>query len=510
MTSTSGAHLARTTCSAPARRALLDRYPQAVGDAVLFRALAYLTFSSARDRDTGRLLIGASATEFIAGSPIYHSSTRTGAFRSGEQVLEYVRDRVLPGFRWTGWDARRRCRLVMDDGIDPSVHALVIADLATPVRELERRVYLLTGETYSRRRRAAQQQSARDRAATVPAPSETAAYLVQRMNDAQAHPANAYAPLLRGMAEAKSAALATELRRADGEGDAAYESRQQGVRRLHLATLRAIEDEPQPVYQPSRRARTDRIFPAGPSLLQVPKAIRGVLTDAARWTELDLVAAQAAIASARWGCPQTKALLAGGGSMWDELFEICDLGRITRPSNEYDEIKGALKTGIYSTIFGMRESAVIGSLSSDLRLVLGKSEAARTARRFKMGWVARELFDARDTVFGEIREQGGLDTPTGILARLDEDAGVDEASVLATVAQSFEAELIKPVLEYEERHHAGRLSASRRPDFRVLLLVHDGVYVRFKDEKARQRHVPLLQAAVAEVADRYGIPTRLA
>jgi hypothetical protein len=78
---------------------------------------------------------------------------------------------------------------------------------------------------------------------------------------------------------------------------------------------------------------------------------------------------------------------------------------------------------------------------------------------------------------------------------------------MATLAQSFEAALMKPILEYEEAEFAAAKTAQRPPAFRVMLWQHDGCSVRF--DKGKKKHIKAMQSAVAVVAKQYGIPTRL-
>src|SRR5690606_24998187 len=74
----------------------------------------------------------------------------------------------------------------------------------------------------------------------------------------------------------------------------------EALRSSYLKALSYIEDQPQPFYSFSRAQRTDRIYPANPSALTLPKALRNVL--AQRFTHVDLQSAQLVIAAALWEC----------------------------------------------------------------------------------------------------------------------------------------------------------------------------------------------------------------
>lgn len=508
------AYLARTTCSRDTRDAILTAYPGAAGDPVLWRALVALLFSVARDEETGRRLIGTSALEWIAGEPIYYSSTRAGAFRTGAEVIDKIRAELLPDLRIVeavvefgskGGNTTanaKRARTIAFDGIDPDVYRAVRDDLATPVADLEHRVRVLDGSVYNdaavRAAREEDRLEAERRRAN--APSETAAYFLDRMNDGEARPRNGYTRLLAHMDRAKVLATQLEVGPKPHETAAEHEARTREARAGYLRLLRAIEDQPQPLYQPSRRGRTDRIFPLNPSVLSLPGPLRRVLTEGAGWRELDLSSAHLAIAASLWGVGSVETFLGSGGDVWAEIAEHLALDDADIRNVGWSRLKEAMKAGTYSAVYGMTAPSIKGAFTKAMKACGVDVRGAR----FTECWVIRDLLRARDEQFEHITLEGALETPTGIRAALDASTGVDERSVLATAAQAYEAELMRPILAYEQEHIEG---SAGHPDFRVMSWTHDGCSVKFW--RRRKTHVEEMQRRVRTVAEVYGIPTRL-
>jgi hypothetical protein len=498
-------HLRRTTCARTTRDSILAAYPNAAGDEILWRGLVYLLFCAAHDRETGRRLAGLDILEWIAGRPIYHSTTRNDVPRRGEDVLIYLRERLLPDLRWSGWVAGERCRLILADGIDPTLRQLVRADLATPIREIKDRVRVIDGTRYDRRAMKREREELHEEAVALydAAPSATSRYFLERLNDLDARPINGFTKLLAGMDKAKAASLIWEVEREANESDEEYEQREEDVRNGLLRLLRAIEDMPMPFYQPSSRGRTDRVFALNQSVLMLPRALRSILCDGASWNELDLTSCHLAIASAIWGVESLRGFLADDGEAWPSLMRAIGLTDIEAGTEQYDELKDILKRGTYSSVYGMIEPAI----KAQVTRALAEAGAAANGSDFASAWLIRDLLDARQERLDAITLNDGAETVTGFRAEISTPDDVDERSVLATIAQGYEAAIMRVTLEYEEQHLAEAAARGEQPDFRVMLWQHDGCSVRWRRKRAT--HLAEMQRRVAEAAAVYGIPTRL-
>jgi len=112
---------------------------------------------------------------------------------------------------------------------------------------------------------------------------------------------------------------------------------------------------------------------------------------------------------------------------------------------------------------------------------------------------------SRSAAFSLLKQKGSMNTPTGIRAVLG--TGRNEGSVWSTVVNSYEAVMMKKILEYEEKEIKAARLGGRQPDFRIMLWQHDGCSIRFS--KGKRLHINNLKAAVATVATHYKIPTSL-
>ncbi len=72
---------------------------------------------------------------------------------------------------------------------------------------------------------------------------------------------------------------------------------------------------------------------------------------------------------------------------------------------------------------------------------------------------------------------------------------------------SYEMELMKPILEYEEQELTNANKEKRQPDFRIMMWQHDGCSVRF--DKRKRHHLSQMKAVVDAVAQQHSIPTWL-
>ncbi len=497
-----GASFQRLTCARATREAIARYHPAAESDPVLFRYVVHALFSTWRDRDTGLRIIGQDELEWIWGEPF-------GGFTWGTTVLARI-EAHLPGFRWAEYHREARCRLIEEDGLDPALREIAAADLGLPARELEDRVYVTDGRRYHRdhpTQTRAECLAACD--ALVP-PSETARRIQHRLNH---RPSNVSARILRRIDEARryveAMDIEVDLKPKKGESEWARERRavhtREGLRSQYLAVLRAIEDQHQPLYKPSRRGRTDRLFGYNPSALHLPSDVREILYQG--FVSIDLKSAHLFIAAKLWNVDDVVERLTDPEySVWDDLLDHLGHGHLRHGDPLYRTLKGALKTATYSVIYGMAEHAVKGEFTKAVKEVLGPD----AGRRLACHWLIRRLLDARDRALGELNVGEEIDTPTGIRVRVEQElgaegSGVDPRSAMATVAQAYEQELMSVVLEYEADHHR----EAHTPTFHVALWLHDGCYAWVPPSRSAEPHLRELRRRLQERADQLGVYARL-
>ncbi len=482
----------RVTCLKSTRDAILAAYPSAVGDPVLWRALQYLLFTGQIAYQAQRLKVDTAILEMIVGVPIYGTSTRKGAFKSGKQVLEYIRDNMLPGLQWSGYSQSKYCRMVVADGIDPALKKIVDQDLSGSISGNSDRVFLDTGEKYSPAKQRHLKVSWLSEASSVSAnaASNASAYVLQRLNDGSIRPLGGFTRVLQ-----HSSAMHAAVNIYQPSSSSRAGQTNQDYRMYLRSVLRRIEDMPLPLYQPSERGRTDRVFELNPSFLSLPSSVRLAGTKPAGWVELDLVSAHLAIGSMLWGVQSVDAILSNRRSIWSAFATQLNVSHLTTA------LKDAVKKATYSAMYGMTER----NLKVDFTQAMNSAGLKLTGKDLISTPLMQDILTARKTAFTRIKTAGSIQTPTGISATVGN--GVNEGSAWSTVMNSYELELMKPILEYEEQELANASKEERQPDFRIMLWQHDGCSVRF--DKRKRHHLSKMKAVVDAVAQQHSIPTWL-
>jgi hypothetical protein len=110
--------------------------------------------------------------------------------------------------------------------------------------------------------------------------------------------------------------------------------------------------------------------------------------------------------------------------------------------------------------------------------VVGEDAGSEAGDYFGRHDLMRSLFDARKEQLEQIRRTGGMRAADGRWVNLNPSHNNPAASVLATVAQSYEQALMRVLVEYEQE------TTSR---FRVCLWLHDGAYVQMRSRRARMK-----------------------
>ena len=268
------------------------------------------------------------------------------------------------------------------------------------------------------------------------------------------------------------------------------------VRRSQEAILRRIDVDPVPRYSHSMRERTHRVFANG-HIPNLKREIRQRFT--AEWLEADLSCAQLAISAAIWGMEKTRFFFATSGSVWDELLNpVHGLSGADR-----QEIKGAIKTAMYSMLYLRRESKVRGELQKELVAMGCKTPASE----FLAHWLFRELAEASQVQAKLLRYGQGLTDAFGQVHYAVH--GREPSSVMAQVNQSYELYLLEPVLDYVNAKDAYGKFLVDPKEMRLVIWSHDGFHIAVRRKDQILRYQQKLSKLVAERAHETGIPARL-
>jgi len=455
------------------------------GDPVLVRWAAFCLLYGWRD-EGGLRVLPYEALNWVWGEPVGRT----------QDVVGYVEAR-LPGVAVVDHVTNRRCRLVERDGLSAQLHRAVEADRKKAKSAFAERVCLLTGHRWVPRHghEARNATLARVRTHYDEAPTPVARYVLERMNERSSR---VQAKVLDRVGEARDLVrrmrIRVKTRRRKGEPLSAWRGRarkqRDELRRYYHAVVDAVEDQHQQFYVPSHRGRTDRCFAYNAGVLLLPKRVRAVLLQ--DYHEIDLQSAHLRIAASLWGATGLlEALDTPGFSVWAHVA-----GEMGVPLT--DTVKAALKRALYSTVYGMRASAVKAGVTKAIGSPKGHGveKGDSYGKRFARVGIVRELFEARAVALERIGAAGYAEAPDGY--RFDVTSDASPESCLASVAQHIEQALMCVVLEYEEAEEQ-----ASKPHFRVAFWVHDGCYVAIA--RRAELHVRRLQERLAARAAELGV-----
>jgi hypothetical protein len=443
----------------------LSHHPHALAYRRLFQHLIF-TGGVPDDQDRDAIVMDTGTVASLVGR-----HPRNGAFCALRWLEDFSRDvfplRIQP-YRYT----EGRARSVRFDVPEVITTLLRRENLSLETEDL---VWLATGLPVTRARAAklARDQEAAHRLFADGVGEEHPAHALQVYLNAQ--PQTTIGKLLRRNWPALVEALAAMPE------TTAHEIRRKVSATRLLVTLRG---QARMIY--AGGGRTPRLHALGASIHGLPRSLRQVaLTGAAT---LDARACQLAVVEQLWALPTLTALLAAGGSVWDEL-----LGHLDLPADPY---KDTCKRGIYTLLFGMGESNHRDLLlHGDDRKTPGFGDEG-LVERFLVHPLVAELLHERLRQRARIRKEGGVRDAFG--RWLTRDRLNTLRSLPAQQIQSYEVALMTSLVPV--------LSAER---VRVVSFLHDGISVLARDGAEQARIVRRLQQQFAGAADALGIRTTL-
>lgn len=461
----------RTTCSSELREMVLRRYPGLKLNDAYMCLMKQLLFPDNTDWDKGTIILCSCKT--LAVCEDKEEQCKSGNHNTGS-LLERFQQDVLPDFKWNEKIPGEKCRTVAELGIDEDILVFYKAEIEQPVSKIKNRVYFESGNKFDRRQQSSERKMLSEFAEYMleNAPHKESERLLRYMN---ARSSNVFAKIKPNLDAAYVAArgIQNERKKLDA-----------------LRNLRAIEDQPQPFYQPSSKGRTPRIFSLNISLLTLRSEIRKILTK--DWSEYDLTSAQLAIISKLWVLPEVREFLESNQSIWQSLYDHMGFGSLNVPM---DDVKPVLKRSLYALIYGMQWWRIRDSYLSSLDEYIDDPKAL-----FFSHPIIDSLYQMRDIKLDEIEKAGGAKDIYGRWIAVDPKKKVSRRSVMSQLAQAVELKLLMPVLDIAE---------SATEEFVITLWQHDGFSVAFRNNSKKERWHNRIISAVENEAKSLGIPTRL-
>jgi len=452
--------LKRLTCERATRKAILEQVPQAQEDRVLFRYVVYALWTTWRDGDTDLRVISAHVLHWIG----HHR------FWSGIEVIRHI-EGYLDDFAWIAEIPKERARLIEHDGLPEELHEVVREDLRTSTAEYSDRVKVLEGTTFQKKNGPTNERSElKDHLPDADeASSKTSRFIWRHMND---RGPRHFVRMKKHLPEAHAAL---------DQSDYAPENRRQ-----YRIYLRAIQDQPKPFYKYSSNGRTDRIFSLNHSVLRLPKKLRYILCQGLY--DVDLESAHLKIAAWLWDAHEVlEKLVADGFSIWESLmrhfqplFRKQDYQVPEPGTDKFACVKGPLKRALYSTVYGKPAANVQGMVTRQLSPLLGD----KVGEHFRSHPIIHNLLERRDEKLKELEVGQTVRGPTGskivVQETLEEEGdGIGPKSALAFLAQSYEQELMRVILDFEKKFSS--------PHFKTILWIHDGAYVKLRSTRGRKK-----------------------
>jgi hypothetical protein len=479
--------------SADFRAQVLRELPAFEDDVVIRRFIDTLLFSSKLDSETGGVIISQDIAARIEGKRNH------GGYKS-MPLLEKIQG-ILPGLTWgdhvypSSW-SKGRARHVLTTGLSGEIERLAQEEVERFSLPLGLVDFVTGREVIPSRLDAISMEQKKAAAGDVEQwiTHEAARDLLVYMNGVPKQPFSRAVERNLGSAYDVARSINSPRRK-----------------NLAFRLLRQIAAQPKPLYRPSRRGKTVRIFGSG--IVRLPREVRAAMTNG--WDWFDLVSSQLAIAAAMWGVSEELApyLKISGDddavSIWDSLFDHMGerAQQIKREEGEdYAAVKGVFKSQLYGVVFGQGKTGLARFETWDER-ESGGSQRAETVenllgekagvlgKRFLKHEAIKVLLSGRKQAQERIKKDGGIRDVFGVW--IPAKTKSDVRSALAQVAQAAEMKLLLPVVELaksEEKLH-------------ITLWLHDGFAVHATSHEKRSRFLEQIERLVEAEAKALGVRT---
>lgn len=432
---------------------MADRFPALVTNLALRKMFFHLLRGRVmRDKKLGYILLPCWLLAQFAGVP-------QRKFRTEDLLILF--QEIFPDFTWRDyWHEGQECRMVVTTGI-PEMFDDMLTDPGSD------RVYI---DSFKK-------QNYRNRLSLFMETKEIAKKQNWKYKDAEKiahyHLAHKLASFIAMLEEHFPEALEAAKRMENAD--------------YHLRVLQEIWDLPVPVYFPTMKGKTPRLFARGLPFLQ--KVLRKILCK--DWIEIDIRSCYAAIVTMLAGLEDFAAFLLSGESIWKLLLEYAGITEQHR-----EQAKAFFKIALYSIVFGKQ----IYMVQVELSRVLDEAGIGYKKKMIHHPLI-KELAEGISHLKEQIEGDGGAKGAYGWM-KLEPDEDID--SFLACWIQTFELKLITPIYDL-----AIKQKESRHEEFDIMLHQHDGVSIKPRPGVDREKLLLKLRELIEEIARELGILTTL-
>lgn len=471
----------RKTVSIEFRNLVKEIYPGLGNNKAYWAFMRYLLFTTHKD-ERGGTVIPRERLAFCEGK----IKTLADDIKrySGVQFLERFLEDVFNGdgtkFMWSSYNSATGEARVASVNWDSKLE-LALKDEVFKTMDITSRVYFETGNKFSEKAERVQRAISKLEADKYFDFSDPAARpILNYMNNLGT---NAFSKIVEANWD-EAFLVASKLKDKKRVGER---------RRINTELLFTIQEELVPLYKGSEKGNTVRIYPFNNSIPQLSKAVRKVLCKG--WWEADLKSSQLAIVATLWDVKELQDYLAAGNSIWSDLLAWVGCNE-PKGSEEYEEIKGALKDALYTVIYGGGRERI----KEDL---VDKLEDEMYFTKFMSHPIVSILYKARDARKKWLLNGGVITTKLGKELKVTETAAKNKdaqaRSIMAQEAQAAEMWLMLPIIDL----------AKDSKDFTVTIWQHDGVSISFHNATKLERVKGKINQAVLDRAEEGGFLTYL-
>lgn len=395
--------------------------------------IAYLILCPVRDYEDGRLII----PRRIAADCQNLKLNEKTAVEFYREIRKYVFDPVDGVFEWSGYSPSK-CRRVLDLNFGKYQQEVDRISSLEYFLNLNRNdlVYVSNGLKPTRQKIA-----------------DEAKGLLSSVKPASCVAARKLQEILNN----KNPKFYTELVQKNYESTVLLLEQLKGERwdkpnfyQTEFCKLRNIWQNPKPIYYPSEKENTSRLFTKN----QIPNLQKDLRLEISKGlVEFDLMNSQLAINSRNWGMKEIDKILQRDGSIWPSLKKDFNLS-----DPEFKLVKPALKRAIYIPSYGGRRKKMVEKVSEDL----GENSNIISTEKIVSHPLVEIILKAANKQLREIKRNKGATDAFGEFIPLTDDRTA--RSILAQVSQSYEMYILLPVVEYLESTKS-----------KIVLWMHDGI-----------------------------------
>lgn len=462
------AKLTRRTCSLAFRNRIKETFPKLHGNIGYWRFLQHLLYGTWRDDTTGNLII---SHDMLAG----FNDTEPNHFHSGSFLKAFSAD--ILNVECSSWQVGVKVREVLRADIPQDIMNALDEDRKLLAHQIGL-VQFDTGNIVNSRKKSEMRSiDKRDALETfVMAGCQEAKNLLDYMNNLDAR------RFQIDNAQYERALEHLEAMNIDTH-----------AKRRMLDILRAAQVQPVTMY--GATSRSVRIYARNDSILMLPREVRSILTKGL--LSFDLRAAQLSVISKTWNIPTLYAYLSKGYSVWGYIYDNCNVSRTVF------DFKAVIKRAIYSIVFGMRLPNLINGLKDSRGRIVepGLVDTLKpfniTPEQFLSIPLIKDILAAREIIYRTIVHDRGAYDVFGHWIEVTDT--VNERSVAAQVAQSYELKLLSPVVN----------AAQITDEFFIAYWLHDGLYISIRQMQRAGLWIERIQESVKLIAKELDIPTEL-